>query len=98
MDREYIAFIFGLLGTLLGTINMMPQVYKTVSSNKFDGLSYYPYILSFLGGSCWITYGHLLNQHIVYISSIFSMFFSSIILFSYWRHQRKERENAGARV
>jgi len=74
--------ILGFTAGILTGVALFPQVFKTIKTKSADDISYGMLILSFVGVSCWLVYGILIDKSPVIIANIITtiLFLSMIIL------------------
>ncbi len=74
--------ILGFIAGILTGIALLPQVVKTIRIKSVSDISYSMLILSFVGVSCWLIYGILIEKSPVIIANIITttLFLTMIIL------------------
>ncbi|MCE9541855.1 hypothetical protein K8R03_04865 [Candidatus Kaiserbacteria bacterium] len=55
------SFLVGTAATLVGTVLMLPQVYKSLKTKQVDDVSWMMLILYVLNCALWLSYGLLID-------------------------------------
>mgnify|MGYP000873788429 CR=1 FL=1 len=85
--------IVGYSGTIILSFTLVPQVYKTFSDKKAEGLSYIYLSLQTIANLIFIYYGYLIKSLPIIICNSFVLICSSSLLFS--KHKYKDYEPIG---
>ncbi|HET6227226.1 MAG TPA: SemiSWEET transporter [Bacteroidia bacterium] len=65
--------IIGLVASIFTAVSLVPQLCKVVKEKAAQSISL-PMLLSlFIGLSCWVYYGFLINDWILILSNAFSL-------------------------
>jgi MtN3 and saliva related transmembrane protein len=73
--------IIGLIAAGLTTSAFIPQAIKVIRTKHTKDISLGMYIIFEIGLILWLTYGIMLNNIPIIIANVFSLIFSTIILF-----------------
>ena len=82
--------VLGTIAVSISLCSQAPQVYKTIKSRDFTGVSIPTYILIFIASVLWIIYGALLHSIVLVVSSGVQIIFSSIMLVTYCIEKHKK--------
>lgn len=83
--------IFGWLSTVIFSVLLFPQIFKTLQVKKVDEISLWQYILAILGNLTALVYSMLINQPPLYYKYIFAIIMT-IIYISIYIYYRKQNE------
>ena len=94
--RLVLADTLGIAAMVVGAVVQLPQIWKTLRSHQFAGLSLPTYALHLMASALWIAYGALIGDYIVCSSSGLSAVYASTVLIAYvhWRRQKRGRSAA----
>jgi len=73
--------IFGILGGIFGMISSIPQVYKTIKTNKTKDIHLCTCLLRVISSISWILFAYLKIQYVMIFSSFIVLFVESILIF-----------------
>jgi len=82
--------IIGLLAGILTTISLVPQVIKIICTKDTTGISLETYLITIIGVLLWLTYGIMIKELPIVISSGVSLIFSSIIFIMLLKNKKTE--------
>jgi MtN3 and saliva related transmembrane protein len=80
MDHVAVSAL-GIVGTVLSTVSLMPQVIRTWRTRSTDDISAAWLLVALVAMAVWITYGSLIDAPAVILVNVLSVFQCGSILF-----------------
>ena len=74
------ANIIASIAACLSAISYLPQAIKTIKTKDTGAISFWMYLLSFIGVGFWIVFGFMIGNYPVIIKNIVVMILSALIL------------------
>ncbi|TGK35441.1 hypothetical protein EHQ12_07560 [Leptospira gomenensis] len=79
----------GYVASLLTTISFLPQVIRVVMGGSTKDISRNMYVVFIVGVVFWLIYGFLIRDFPIILANIFTLLFTSIILFFKLKNDRR---------
>jgi MtN3 and saliva related transmembrane protein len=73
--------IIGYFAAFCTSISFLPQVILIIKTKNTSAISLPMYFIYISGIILWLIYGFLINDKVVIIANIFTLFLASIVLF-----------------
>lgn len=70
----------GYIAAFLTTISFLPQTIQTIKTQDTSGISLHMYLIFITGVAFWLIYGILLENKIIAIANLITLFLAGIIL------------------
>ena len=84
--------IVSTIAACLTTLGFVPQAIKAIQSRDTKSLSFWMYLLSFIGVIFWIIFGFMIGNYPVIIKNIVVMILSGLILYIKVGHILRDKE------
>lgn len=85
--------IVSTIAACLTTLGFVPQAIKAITSPDTKSISFWMYLLSFIGVIFWIIFGFMIGNYPVIIKNIIVMILSGFILYVKTSHIFRDRED-----
>jgi len=85
--------IISTIAASLTTLGFVPQAIKAIKSRDTKAISFWMYLLSFIGVGFWIVFGFMIGNYPVIIKNIIVMILSAVILAIKTRHILQDKED-----
>ena len=72
--------VISTIAACLTTLGFVPQAVKAIKSRDTSAISFWMYLLSFIGVGFWIVFGFMIGNYPVIIKNIVVMILSALIL------------------
>ncbi|OHE70902.1 MAG: hypothetical protein A2007_04260 [Verrucomicrobia bacterium GWC2_42_7] len=80
MTNEYLIHIIGTLGSIITSVQFIPQVYKTYKSRSARDISALSFVMCLMGCASWFSYGLLLHSPHLIVTNIFVAMLAGMLL------------------
>jgi MtN3 and saliva related transmembrane protein len=80
----------GIVGGIITSVCVLPQVYRVVRTKSAEDVSLYTYVLLSTGQVFWIAHGVIVSNMLIIVFNAISIFINLILLGlkAYYRHRR----------
>ena len=85
--------IVSTIAACLTTLGFVPQAIKAIKSPDTKSISFWMYLLSFIGVIFWMIFGFMIGNYPVIIKNIIVMILSGLILYVKTSHILRDRED-----
>jgi MtN3 and saliva related transmembrane protein len=89
-SHENIVLITGITAGILTATSMMPQVFKTIKTQKAENISPVMLIILIAGVSLWVVYGCMKKDWPIILTNSFSVLINTCMLFLQWKFREKK--------
>ncbi len=87
------ANIIASIAACLSAISYLPQAIKTIKTKDTGAISFWMYLLSFLGVIFWLIFGFMIGNYPIIFKNIVIILLSGIILYIKTSHILEGRED-----
>lgn len=85
--------IIGTIAAALTTLSFVPQAIKTIKTQDTKSLSFWMYLLSFIGVIFWLILGIMINNYPIIVKNVIVIALSGVILYVKTLHVIRDRED-----
>ena len=90
MTSIFIEFI-GIFGGFITTSSIIPQIIKCYRTKSTRDLSWYMFIIYYMGTMITFSYGIAIYHPAIYVPCIYSMSMNAMIMYMKWHFERENK-------
>jgi MtN3 and saliva related transmembrane protein len=89
LETQASIVVIGYMAAICTTISLLPQVYKTYTTQSSKDLSLGTFFILASGLLLWTIYGYLNNDYPIIIANVFSLTLAMIMIFFKFYYRKK---------